>query len=169
METTPPSTAIESVIQKWYDRVSATQYAHYSSSRYYSSRNLWLGIPAVVLSTVVGTTIFASIKAEQVDAWIQIAVGLASVLAAVLTGLQTLLGYSTLAEKHRLAGAKYGVIGRELEYLLAAPSNITPVTITSLQKRLEEFAIESVNNPKSIYKNAVAALEGADPGKHPAL
>ncbi|WP_201980424.1 SLATT domain-containing protein [Hymenobacter rubidus] len=165
----PTKAPVESVIQKWYDRVSATQYAHYSSSRYYSSRNLWLGVPAVVLSTIVGTTVFASIKAERLETWAQIAVGLASVLAAVLTGLQTLLGFSTLAEKHRLAGAKYGVIGRELEYLLAVPTNITPAIIGSLQKRLEDLAIESVNNPKSIYRNAVAALESAEPGKHPSL
>src|SRR6185369_2622736 len=102
-----------------YNRVSITQRAHYLSADHFGRRKYWLGIPAVVLSTLVGTAVFASLQ-KQPEFWLQIAIGLASVLAAVLAGLQTFLGYTERAEKHRIAGAKYGALGRELEILRAS-------------------------------------------------
>jgi hypothetical protein len=67
------------------------------------------GIPAVVLSTVVSTSVFASLL-KQPDPWLQITLGFASVAAALLASLQTFLSYSERAEKHRIAGAKYGAL-----------------------------------------------------------
>src|SRR5207248_3345936 len=55
----------------------------------------------------------------QPDPRLQITTGIASVVAAVLAALQTFLGLSDRAEKHRLAGAKYGALGRQLEELLS--------------------------------------------------
>lgn len=164
-----PADSVVDVVREWYKRAGATQYAHYASAQHYHNNHLWLGIPAIVLSTIVGTTVFASIKAQQFDTWIQVAIGLASVLAAVLAGLQTFFSYSSLVEKHRMAGAKYGIIGRELEYMLADTTQISDAAIREIQKRLADLAVESPNNPPSIYRKAVAALEAATPGKHPAI
>ncbi|WP_414896029.1 SLATT domain-containing protein [Pseudomonas chlororaphis] len=51
--------------------------------------------------------------------WWQLGVGAMSVLAAVMTALQTTLRYQELAEKHREAGARYNALGREIELLLS--------------------------------------------------
>jgi hypothetical protein len=90
--------APEQVLEDWYQRVAVTQRAHYYSAEHFGARKYWLGIPAVVLSTLVGTSVFATIQ-TQPQLWLQIAVGLASVAAALLASLQTFLGYSERAEK----------------------------------------------------------------------
>jgi hypothetical protein len=148
------------VLTDWYQRVVVTQCAHYLSADHFGRRKYWLGIPAAALSTIVGTSVFATI-ANQPALWVQIAVGLLSVAAAVLAALQTFLGYAERAEKHRLAGAKYGALGRELEQLRAANS-CTEDQISEVRQRLDNLASESPNNPISIYRGAGASgLEGA--------
>ena len=149
----------EEVLEEWYLRVSVTQRAHYLSADHFSKRKYWLGIPAVVLATIVGTSVFATL-AEKPGVWLQITIGLASVTAAVLTSLQTFLGYSERAEKHRLAGARYGSLGREMETLRASTQGVTEDDMRRVRERLETLAIESPNNPQSIYNKAGAgALE----------
>ncbi|MFT5818783.1 MAG: hypothetical protein ACI8ZM_000004 [Crocinitomix sp.] len=145
----------EKLIDDWYQRVRVTQLAHYASADHFGKRKYSLGIPAVVLSAIVGTTAFATLQSKP-DFWLQIIVGLASVTAALLTSLQTLLGYSERAEKHRIAGAKYGSVGRELEFL-KTQSNIENDLILNLKKRLDDLAEESPNNSNKIYYRAGAA------------
>jgi hypothetical protein len=85
---------------------------------------------------------------------------MASVTAAILTSLQTFLGYAEKAEKHRIAGAKYGAIGRELEILRSLPE-VEVEKINDLRQRLDSLAEESPNNPLRIYNKAGAnKLEG---------
>jgi hypothetical protein len=145
----------EQVLDEWYQRVSVTQRAHYLSANHFGGRKYWLGIPAVVLTTIVGTSIFATLK-DGPEPWLQILVGLASVAAAVLTSLQTFLGYAERAEKHRLAGAKYGALGRELETLRAVSDGASKEQTDRVRERLDVLAIETPNNPQSIYIKAGA-------------
>ena len=139
----------EQLLDDWYQRVRVTQVAHYVSADHFGKRKYLLGIPAVILSALVGTTVFASLQ-SQPELWLQITVGLASVAAALLTSLQTFLGYSERSEKHRIAGAKYGAVGRELEFL-KTQTNIDTEIIAKLKKELDVLAEESPNNPKKIY------------------
>ena len=145
------------VLDDWYERVAVTQRAHYLSADHFGARKYWLGIPAVVLSTLVGTSVFATVQKEP-QLWLQIGVGLASVAAALLASLQTFLGYAERAEKHRIAGAKFGALGRELEQLRA--SDILPSSddMSKVRKRLDDLAIESPNNPQRIYRKAGSGL-----------
>ena len=78
------------IIEDWYQRVAVTQRAHYFSADHFGARRYWLGVPAVLLSTLVGTSVFATVQ-KQPELWLQITVGLASVAAALLASLQTLL------------------------------------------------------------------------------
>jgi len=68
--------------------------------------------------------------------------------------LQTFLGYSERAEKHRIAGAKYGALGRELEQLRASETPPSSEMISEVRKRLDDLAVESPNNPLPIYRKA---------------
>ncbi|MFN2517260.1 MAG: hypothetical protein ABR556_13715, partial [Pyrinomonadaceae bacterium] len=59
--------------------------------------NYIVGVPAVIFSSVVGTTIFAGLEKNSPKAPL---VALASILAAVLAGLQTFLRLSERAAQH---------------------------------------------------------------------
>lgn len=149
--------SIKEMLDEWYMRVSVTQRAHYLSAGRLGRQKYWLGIPSVVLATIVGTAVFASISSIP-KIWVQIVLGLASVAAAVLTSLQTFLGYSERAEKHRLAGAKYGALGRELEHMRSGSANLSDKQISDVRERLDALAIESPDTPQPIYYKAGAGL-----------
>ncbi|HEX9937739.1 MAG TPA: SLATT domain-containing protein [Longimicrobium sp.] len=146
-------------LREWYDRVSHTQRAHYRSADHFGRKSYALGIPVIALSTLVGTSVFATLQ-KQPSLWLQIAVGLASVVAAVLASLQTFLGWAARAEKHRIAGAKYGAVGRELEAMLESTNTPTDEQIAKLREKLDTLALESPNNPLGIYRGAKQQTTG---------
>ena len=142
------------VLKEWHSRNSITQIAHYLSADKFRNKKLLLGIPTVILTTIVGTSVFATLQnsSNDTEPIVKILLGLASVTAAILSSLQTFLGYSERAEKHRLAGAKYGALGRELETLLTFPEDTIPQeTIDKIRIQLDGLAIESPNNSQKIY------------------
>src|SRR5438046_2990635 len=84
-------------VAEWYKRVAATQRGHYLAALRLGRMHYVLGVPVIVLTTLVGTSVFASLS-TQPDPRLQITTGIASVVAAVLAALQTFLGLSDRAE-----------------------------------------------------------------------
>ncbi|WP_454690201.1 SLATT domain-containing protein [Achromobacter aloeverae] len=142
-----------SLLQMWYSRVAVTQYAHYLSATRASRFRYGLGAPAALLSTLVGTSVFATLK-SQPDLLVQICVGLGSVGAALLSSLVTIMGYAERAEKHRIAGAKYGVVGRRLEQLILTDEPMSVEILNSIRDRMEKLALESPNIPLGTFRKA---------------
>jgi hypothetical protein len=152
---------LRQVVDDWYKRVTVTQRAHDLSAHAFGVRKYWLGIPALTLSALVGTAVFATVQ-KQPELWLQITAGFASVAAAILAVLQTFLGYPERAEKHRIAGAKYGALRRELEQLRASDSPLSDEVISRIRKSFDDLEIESPNNPQPILRAAgSASLEPA--------
>jgi hypothetical protein len=87
---------------------------HYAASDAANRWNVLLGIPVVIVSAVVSTSIFASINAQPADAW-KIAAGLVSLAAAALSALQTFFKFPEAGERHRMAAARFGRVRREAE------------------------------------------------------
>jgi hypothetical protein len=145
------------LIKHWRFRAHRVQLAHYESARKFGHRHLWLGFPAIILSTVVGTSVFATLakSADQVGRpWLQIIIGLLSVLSAVLASLQTFLRSSELAEKHRLAGARFANLKHDLELLATMPppnSDQLRDALSVIEQRWAKLREESPNLPEKIW------------------
>src|SRR2546425_13074944 len=77
--------------------------AHYAMAESAKARHNKLGIPVTVATTVVGTTIFATLTSPTQSLWLQILAGLLSLAAAVLAALQTFFNYSEVAVQHKSA------------------------------------------------------------------
>ena len=126
-----------------YARVKAN--AHYDLSNKGQNNSLRLGICCTVLSSIVGTTIFATISkqpsttSESID-WVRIITGLLSVTAAVFSALQTFLGFSENAEKHRKAGLAYEMACNKIDYFILL------------------YAVRSDDNDKVTFTNALGGL-----------
>lgn len=123
------------LITLWHRRNQRVQHAHYESARKFQRLHLLLGLPAIAVSTVVGTAVFASIS-EAPHPFVQLLAGLLSVTAAVLSGLQTFLKYPELAEKHRLAAAKFANLTHRIE-LLATMNDAADGEIVAELKAIE--------------------------------
>ena len=124
------------LVEYWLFRSARMQDAYYTASRDFDRRHLWLGIPSIVFSAVVGTTVFASLS-KNADVLIQLGAGVLSVSAAILTTLQTFLKYSDLSEKHRTAGVKFAHLRHSIELIQVFP----PDSADELRSRLTEVEV----------------------------
>jgi hypothetical protein len=139
-----------SVAEQWYHRVVGVAHSHYRAALRYSRLNSLFGLPSVVLATVVGTSVFATLQAKP-DLWWQVLVGIMSIAAAVLSALQSFNSYSDKAEKHRAAGAKYNAVGRELELWLSdVEENVR--TLDAIRQKIDSLAQESPHIPEAVHR-----------------
>lgn len=138
----PLSPDVEQLVTDWFRRVRESQRVHYECGTHFSRRNYHLGIPAIVLSTSVGTAVFASLETAAAG-HMRILVGLVSIAAAVLASLQTFLGYAERADRHRTAGAEYGGVRRSLELLKTMPPQTEEdlgSALDAIKSKMDELA-----------------------------
>ena len=114
-----PPQDVKELVLAWLRRARESQMAHYEMANVLSRRSQWLGVPVILITAIVGTSVFASIAAEPIAVEAKVVVGLLSVFAAVLSSLQTFFKFSERAEKHRAFAARYGAVRREIEALFA--------------------------------------------------
>ncbi len=114
------------LVRQWHFAARVAHKVHIKSAARAESMNTPLGVPAWILSAIVGTAIFASLSQTNPEGWQKIIFGLLSMLATVLTALQTHLGFSQLAELHRKSAGRYGTVRRQLEELLGSYSDAHP-------------------------------------------
>ena len=110
----------EQLLQDWRNRAYAAQSAYYIVAERYRRTNYLLGIPVVILSGLVGTAIFADLE-NGLGGYGQWVFGSVSIMAAVLSSLQTFLRLADSAGEHGAAAAWYSAIRRDAEQILALP------------------------------------------------
>ncbi len=141
------------LLAKWRTAIRVSHKAHVRTAAFMQRRNRALGIPVVVLSTIAGTTAFATLESSP-ELWVKILVGLLSVAAAVLASLQTFLGYSELAERHKSSSQRYGALRREIEEALALHQEGTELPqdfIKTVRTRWDRIDEESPSLSQSLY------------------
>jgi hypothetical protein len=110
----------ERLLMDWHRRVAAAEDAHFRLAERLEKAHTSLGLPVVILTTFVGTGVFATLKSSG-DYGFRLAVGIVSVLAAIVAGIQTFLRFSQRAMKHRSAATRYSAMRREIAETLALP------------------------------------------------
>jgi len=108
------SDELEGLLEDWHRRVTTAQFGHQRQADRFRTLSLVLGIPVVVLTTLVGTSAFAAVT-HGADKTARLLVGVVSIVAAVLASIQTFLGYGQAAERHRIAGTRYASLRRSIE------------------------------------------------------
>jgi hypothetical protein len=109
---------VELLLKDWHRRVYAAQTAHYASADNLRLLNYLIGVPSAVLSSIVGTAIFAGLEKESAQTYV---VACISILTAVLAGLQTFLRFPERAVQHATAGDWYSAVRRDIEATLHLP------------------------------------------------
>ena len=113
--------SLERLLDEWRQRAWAAQIAHYRDASRLRAYNVWLGLPVVVFTTVVGTSLFATVNEANLDRWLRIVVGGIAVVAAVLAGVQTFFNFAQRADQHVVAADWYASIRRKIEQQLGTP------------------------------------------------
>jgi len=148
------------LLNDWCRRADASAQTHYAVANRLASSNIALGVPVVVLTTFVGTSVFATLQ-DNVAAGLRIFVGVVSVLAAVFASLQTFLRFGERAEKHRVAAEKWGAIRREITQMLAlhptylASRGDPKQYLDDLRTRMDEVSTQSPEMPDRRWARAL--------------
>ena len=119
----------------------------------------------IILTTLVGTSVFASLAKEAPSTSIRIIVGSLSILAAVLAGLQTFMKFAERSEKHRSTAARYGIVRRQLEQVYAAPpegGNWPDDLLDNLRTQLDNLGSEAPEVPLVTFKRVQKELGEMD-------
>lgn len=142
-------------------------YCHFEMSEAASKQNLRLGLIATILSTIVGTTIFAAIsKHGEADKSttalaIQIVTGLMSVGAAVLAALQTFFRLGDVSAQNKSAAVGYEKIKLSLDIFLLTYDPASTETGKALEElkavatELEKVNDSSPSIPDPVYNKIV--------------
>ena len=144
----PWTPKVRHLLEDWRDRADVTSNNHFARANRLSSIDLALGIPVVVLTTVVGTSVFATLQ-ETLNTRIRIIGGVLIVLAAVLASLHTWLHLGEQVEKNRAAAESWSAIRTEITEMLAlhpahaATRGDPKEYLDGLRARIDEVAAES--------------------------
>jgi hypothetical protein len=112
-------TGISELLNGWLIHAHKCRDRHDEAARHYARGQYALGIPSLVVSTVVGTSVFSALSSNVVQSlW----VGILSISAAVLSALQTFMDFGGRSDKHRGMGGKYKAAIRQLEQLIVRRS-----------------------------------------------
>ena len=142
--------------------------AHYQAAELFSQRYIRLGTPVTILSSVVATSIFASLAQAGKNVAIILATGTLSICAAVLSGLQTFLRYSDVAANHRSAGVSYESVRRQLdlfalEFRQSSDREAAIKALATVAAKLDSIAATEPTVPEKLYKTVVwNPASGAD-------
>jgi len=144
-----------SLLNRWHLKCRRNRFANYSAANHFSKKHNQLGVLSVSISAIVGTSVFASLG-KMVEPSVQISVGFISLVAAILTALQTFLKYGERSAKHRLIGARYGALVRQIEILSSnGQQDIDIREIERMKIDMDEVAEKAPELPEKIWKHSV--------------
>ena len=146
---------------KWQKGLRISHMAHHRAAARCSAMGRLLGISVVVLSTAVGTSIFATLERSP-STRAKMLAGLLSVTAAILAALQTFLGFARREAGHHEVAVRYGALRREIEAVLALPPAELELqqTLADLRGRWDGIDVSAPAVPPRIWQGAVRTIDG---------
>ena len=106
------------LLERWWTGVHLAMLAHYEAASWTARWHFRFGVPSIILSSLVGSVVFADSLASS-QPFAKYVAGSLSLVVAFLAAVQTFLRLSERSEAHRQAAGKYASLQRELAQLRA--------------------------------------------------
>lgn len=158
----------QALLAVWGKDIRRIYRAHYLSAARRERGNLWLGGVTVVLSAIVGTSVFASLG-SQPDFYLKITIGMVSVCVTVLAALQTFLRSAEKAEQHRAAGARFAALYREARCMLVFDCKTQDALCNEMNRFREKWDLVSESCPLADASAWRSAMENVPEDTEPVL
>ena len=145
------------LLRRWRTNCRRSQIANYAAAARYSKRNYLIGIPTVILSAIVGTSVFAALGKADIHPYLQITVGLISVLSATLAALQTFLKWGEAAAKYASTASVYGSVKRQLDHeivKLECNEAVSEEVVAGIREQMDTLSREAPVVPGDIWERA---------------
>lgn len=140
----------DTTLREWRNGLRLEHMCHARSAADCRKKHQWLGVPAIVLTTISGSSGLVSLGDLLTPGLIFIA-GLAGIGAGVLVALQTFFNFEHSANSHAQAAAEYGDLRRRVEVLLARPDDRDVDEIEAIRTRWHELASSSPIVPQRLH------------------
>lgn len=141
------------LLEDWHLRATTAQFGHQTRAEQTRTRSIQFGLPVVILTTLVGTSAFATFN-DTTSNEAKVLVGTVSILAAVLAGIQTFLGYSQVAERHRIAATRYATLRRGIEVALTRHD---ASLVDSIRSEMDKIGGASPQIGTKVWEKSIAA------------
>lgn len=155
---------------KYWRRAGRVGLAHYRAAEIAKKRSTRIGIPNVIITAVVATSIFSTLNESKEFFWVRIATGVIALAAAVLSALQAFLNFGDLAEKHHIAGAKYANVRRTIDLFLLrfsaagdAERDAALQQVEEIVNTLSSLSAESPSLTEAQYQRGKSDFDSSNP------
>ena len=148
----PKSDQIQQTLFVWRDEVRSARDNHYDCERYFSQIDSVLKWAGIILSALVGTSVFADFTGQSDAA--KVSIGLLSFIASGAMTLNTTLKYGERAEKHRVSGAGFQALLDDIEFQVDSifKNNIIDTSkIESIKETKKKVTADAPGIPDRIY------------------
>jgi hypothetical protein len=127
------------LLKGWQIHARKSWKKHEEAARRLEAQYRTIGVASLVLSAIVGASLFASLEAVR-EPWSRIIAGIVSISASVLSSLITFHRYEERTERHRKAGGRYKILLVRLEQALAAPDSslLDKATIDRIRQEIDQ-------------------------------
>jgi len=114
----------DELLSNWGDHATCYTWMHDATRRKYSSINMFLGIPVIILSTLSGTANFGiSAIFPPGFNYSNVVIGTLSIISAIISTIATFLGYAQAEESHRISSIQWSKFKRTVETELSLHPN----------------------------------------------
>ncbi len=155
---------VEALLKDWRNRVYASQSAYYSEAERLRRYHYLLGIPVVILSTAVGTSLVTSPAGQPMIT--NVVAGVLSGLTAILASLQTFFRFGESAALHGTAADWYAAIRRDIETVLALPKHMrgdVRSRIDGIRKEINKVAQKAPELRESLWTSVAHRFQVDEP------
>lgn len=139
---------------------------HLITAAWWRTLHLWLGIPTVIMSAIVGATAIS--KYQTTHEWVAIVVGVMSITVAILSGLSTFFNPNERQAAYHNAGTSFDKLWNDLRQFRTIHCwEATPLTelvakLDLLTQRKADLNQKCPQPPKWAYKKAKKAIEDGE-------
>jgi hypothetical protein len=161
----PPSKVRDEIIREAKRLEESTLFSlkgHHCAASGWSNRHLWLGLPVVIISALVGATTFSQ-YAESYPA-VKVTAGLFSLAVAILSGITTFLNPNDRESAHLTAAHAFDKLNNDARLFWAvncwqeSPDVVLTSQLKELVERKNQLNANSPQIPNWAYKRAKAGI-----------
>lgn len=153
-----PYDDLEALLREWQSRAALALFAYNRAANRARRLHVTLGGTVAALTAAIGTSVFATLE-QDVGTAARIVVGLVSVSAAVLAGVQAFASLPARIDDYERAARRYGDLRRRIE-LTRARAQVDESTLEELRRALSDAAENSPNAPPSIWNRTRREMRG---------
>lgn len=151
MNSEPQFQSRVEVLQRWLKRSRESQLSHHLMAERLGLAHQTLGLLTITITAIAGaTTLLATLGDVS-----KVVLGLFTLLAAILSSLQTFLKLDDRMNLHRSAGAGYGHVRRKLELAMTLDGTAQEERLKEAETSLNKLATESPSVSKKVFDAAL--------------